>query len=501
MQTPNFTNPQFLDADGVGGMNPAMGVVSGAIASVGTANWAVAGLIAPEAMTVATSGMVMTVGLPSPWGIVTPAGIVVRAHGTQTGQDTTNYSANFAPLVPATGTVTAFLIATIAQIQQNPFPIPGPPQGDPAYNPNYVPAQGYAKNLYTVGITASITGPNNNTTYELARSTLTPGQTVFGGNSISGIGQVRTGVRLAKPYTVISSGGALTPDKAQLKILFGTPVTETLPVALSTVGLTFEFTNASGGNCIIAAAGSDGIVGGPTIGPVTSLTIPNGSSVSLYSTGFVYYVTQFSPSWISAVGGDLQGFLPNPLFNLTLQHAWIATQQFLGAIRGDATGLAINNNANSVNNIFVSDVGFLTTRAGIAANTGDITSNLGKLRAGLGSGGDPNAATLLVEFPFGRNAFGVYAKLPSGLIIQAGLVISVAGGFGAYNLPTAFPNECLSMTATDDGIGMGDMGIQPGGGYGVSTGFFLATAGYNNGFGNTPTYPAGIGINWMAIGY
>jgi hypothetical protein len=61
-----FTDPQFLDASAPGGMNPAMATLSGALTSVGSAAWAAPGLLAPEAMTVAFSGMVASVGLPLP---------------------------------------------------------------------------------------------------------------------------------------------------------------------------------------------------------------------------------------------------------------------------------------------------------------------------------------------------------------------------------------------------------------------------------------------------
>ena len=88
---PLFTDPQFLDANGTGGMNMAMGTVSGAVAAIGSGAWATPGLLAPEAMTVAFSGLVATVGLPRPWGLIASSGAVVRAHGTQTNADTQAY--------------------------------------------------------------------------------------------------------------------------------------------------------------------------------------------------------------------------------------------------------------------------------------------------------------------------------------------------------------------------------------------------------------------------
>lgn len=158
-------------------------------------------------------------------------------------------------------------------------------------------------------------------------------------------------------------------------------------------------------------------------------------------------------------------------------------------------------NLDDAGNLILS--GGLTGATFVATTSGNITANGGRLRASLQSGGDPAAATLLSEFQFGINGFGAYMIFPGGLIIQSGLVISVAGAFGSgnYNFPTGFPHQCFMIVGTDDGAGLGDIGIQPGGGYGVPTGFFTAAAGYNNGFGNTPTLAGGIGINWYAMGY
>ena len=57
-------------------------------------------------MTVGFTGMTANITLSPPWGLVTAAGIIVHAHGTQTGQDTTAYSVSFASLVPGSGSVT-----------------------------------------------------------------------------------------------------------------------------------------------------------------------------------------------------------------------------------------------------------------------------------------------------------------------------------------------------------------------------------------------------------
>ena len=276
MEYSNWTDPQFLDANGIGGMNLAETTVSGSIASAGSGAWAVPGLLAPETMTVSFSGLVATVGLPKPWGIVASSGAVVQAHGALTGTDTTNYSVSFASLVPASGSLTAYLAATITQIQQNPFAITGPPQGDPAYNPNFVPTVGYATNQYSVALGA-VSGAviDNVSTFELFRTTLVSGQTTI--TTYNTVGQARAGNRKAWPGATLASGGVLTPAQAQTILSPGVSgLTHTLPLASAAGGLTYGFVNGTA-SWTIAASGTDTIAGfGSTI------SIPSSGSVALW---------------------------------------------------------------------------------------------------------------------------------------------------------------------------------------------------------------------------
>lgn len=285
--TPNFTDPQFVDAAGTGGLNAAFGTVSGAISALGSGAWAAPGLIAPEAMTVSFSGLVATVGLPQPWGLVNASGTLVHAHGTQTGADTQSYSASFASLVPATGSVTAYLVASNASIQQNSFSIPGPPPGHPSYNPNFVPTIGYATNVGSVSLTATSGIPDNINTFELFRTTLVPSQTSV---SAWNMGYQRRALpRLAFPAYSVSSGGALTPAQAQ-GILYPatTGLTNTLPSATGAAGLVFRFFNTTGSAWTISTAGSDFIYGFAGEGQ---------SSIGIPSPGYMELWADASGSW------------------------------------------------------------------------------------------------------------------------------------------------------------------------------------------------------------
>ena len=278
-------------------MNAAFGTVSGSVASVGSGAWAAPGLLAPEAMTLAFSGMTVTVGLPSPWGLISSSGIVVRAHGTQTNQDTQNYSVAFNGFVPASGSVTAYLAATIQLIQQNPVSIPGPPQGHPSYNPSFVPTVGYATNVLSIALAAVTGGVDNVNTFELFRTTLTAGQT--GLTTVSTAGWVRAADRRAWPTLSVSSGGTLVPAQAYTVISpSASGLTHTLPPASGCGGLIFGFINPTTGNETVATSGSDVIAGSGTTG-LSSIAIPPSGTLELYTSGgTIWRIMAFSPNMV-----------------------------------------------------------------------------------------------------------------------------------------------------------------------------------------------------------
>jgi len=105
--------------------------------------------------------------------------------------------------------------------------------------------------------------------------------------------------------------------------------------------------------------------------------------------------------------------------------------------------------------------GQLGVNGQIYTNNGPITAQNARLRATYGArgSGDPNAATLLLDFPFYASGGG-YQILPSGCIIQWGQS-GPTGRLDVINFPVAFPNMCLSIVASEGGAAGFDSGGVP----------------------------------------
>jgi hypothetical protein len=512
-QNPNFTDPQFVDANGTGGLNAAFGTVSGAIAAVGSGAWAAPGLISPESMTLSFSGLVASVGLPLPWGVVNASGTLVHAHGTQTGADTQSYSASFASLVPATGSVTAYLVATLASIQQNPFSIPGPPPGHPSYNPNYVPTIGYATNVDSVALTATSGVPDNISTFELLRTTLTPGQVSVASWNTSF--QHRAVNRTALTASPVLSGGALTAPQAQ-GVLYANSIglTNTLPPVSGCGGLVFRCENNTGGPWIISTNGSDRIAGlaGTATNSITipypgyvefwgnaiaglwdikssspsasflfasrSVTVSGNTSYDISGAGAYYTVagsntTQILPA-ASYVPGNSYGFFAASACTLTISppSGSFTGNVFLG---GSINGLSstpmdagdwISVQSNGVNYIVIAASPAIASIHGQQAFTGSTTftvpSGIGPITArvwgGGGGGGGSNNTN-----GGGGGAGGNYSEIlltniPGGTVLtltvgSPGTGGTSGGGNGSAGTLSSIANGALTLVLANGGGG------------------------------------------------
>lgn len=337
MLTPNFTDPQFVDANGVGGLNAAFLSVSSSLSSAGSGMWSGPGLVNPENSGTGIAGLVATVNIPPPWGLITSGGTFVQAHGAQTGQDTTSYPVNFASVVPATGSVTAYCVATPIQIQQNPFPIPGPPPGHPSYNPDFVPTVGYATTVDSVALSASTTPPNNVTSFEIFRTTLSAGQSTLSG--LNTAGWSRAAVYRSWPSAAANTaGGLLTPAQAQV-VLSPTAggLTSTLPSLSTAGGLVYIFSNTSAGNWTIATVSAPDVISGFKAGTQNSVVLPPGGAIILQGRS--------SGSTWSIVGAS-----PNVL--LAQANTWTADQTVPNIIIGHNDALYGTNSGGSPSRLF-----------------------------------------------------------------------------------------------------------------------------------------------------
>jgi len=175
MKTPQIASQQFLSNTA---FNDNFALIKESVQEQNEGNMSVAGLISPNAVLFQFNGnLIVTVNAPLPFRVVFGNGIMAKALGTTDGQTTTVYDVNFASLVPGSGSVTVYLVCQTQTIQQSPVTVIGPPPGHPDYDPSFVPVVAYTEVDDTLNLFATTTAPDNETTFELGRVTLSAGQT------------------------------------------------------------------------------------------------------------------------------------------------------------------------------------------------------------------------------------------------------------------------------------------------------------------------------------
>jgi len=136
------------------------------------------------------------------------------------------------------------------------------------------------------------------------------------------------------------------------------------------------------------------------------------------------------------------------------------------------------------------------TGATLSSLNGNVTANNGRLRASLGASnsGDPNAATLLADFPGGANANGSWQFGPNGFLLQWGTGVATDTGNNIF-YGTAFATQNIAgAVAVIANAGFNGNTVQvfrwdP-------TGFAV----WGNNLVN-PLHPAQIGFSWIAMGF
>lgn len=368
MRTPVWTDGMYLDAATV---NPALTDLAVA-AQEAAGVWMLPGLVHPEAITWGTNALAVTGVMPAPFACVfasgSVSGVVAGAHGTTNGADSQSFSINLAPLVPASGLpVTAYVYATSGLITQTPLAVVGPPQGNPAYNSQFVPFVTNVESVATVVVSASVTPPDGVHQFTLATTSLASGQSSISPSALAFGGQTLAARIPTNQFQQVSTTQTLVVQQANSCIsVTASGITVTLPTASTSAGRVFSiFAAQPSGNFTLAANGSDslsGILPGVT---TTSVALTPGSWITLASDGNGWQGTQSGltpltwpatsppqPLSLSSSGGLVVPYGETVNGNLTvtgsssLQAVTATTGGFSGAITAGANsiiaGLEVN---------------------------------------------------------------------------------------------------------------------------------------------------------------
>lgn len=203
MRFANWADGQFVNASSMNATESlteqSFGVVVNGLHTPGLFNTVSSGSIA---------GLVFTITLNDPFGIVFGPGIVAQAWGAVDGVENHTYITNFSSLIPGSGSVTAYLIASLMRIAETPQEIVGPPLGHPDYDPAFAPFVSYSEIVDSIALTASLTPADNYATFEICRFTLIAGQTVLNPGDFGH--QIRAGAVLSRNGEVLTSDLAVT---------------------------------------------------------------------------------------------------------------------------------------------------------------------------------------------------------------------------------------------------------------------------------------------------
>ncbi len=313
MKTPNFSNNQFIDATS---MNSMVGMISSSLKDIDSALFT-PGLINPSSLSLTqTAGsLVATVSAPLPFRVLFSNGTLAAAYGTTNGATNSTYNVNFASLVPATGSVEVYLVASAVTINQSPYTVVGPPVGHPDYNPNFVSYTAYSEIQDSISFTATTTVPDNLTYIEVGRISLTAGQTTFTA-SFDTTHQVVAAASFAdylnilnnitfgsgnRFYSEVSITGNTTLDQTYsgrfLEITGGTTTTLPPPSA-SLTGVHFLWRNISATPATFTAANASYLLlissynSQQTVAGVSTYTIGPGVQGSMYCDGVNWVGTE-----------------------------------------------------------------------------------------------------------------------------------------------------------------------------------------------------------------
>jgi hypothetical protein len=336
VQTPIFSTKEYLNA---ANFNTAYGtLVSGDAALLGATARA-PGLIQPQAVTLTTgAGLTVTGTFNPPFGIVfgtggtATSGAVVQAHGVNTNQDTQTYTFNFSAVttgVSSGAPITGYIAATYTSIQQGPYTVTGPPPGHPDYNPSFVPYTAYTTQVDSLSISAVSAVPDNQVSFEIARTAVPISSASTGFVSGFSLGyQIRAASWNIFPAEVMS-GNLGTTEAGKYLVINGPTI---LPFTPNHQGLVFTMgVSITGTTQVISTAGSGDLIYGIGTTPATGL-----ASVTL-NPGTVY-------SFQASVGQGWQTLISNnrgaaSVYNAVVDGSGRSVYTYLAAVSGTPVGL------------------------------------------------------------------------------------------------------------------------------------------------------------------
>ncbi len=173
MQQPNYTDNQFVNG---ALLNQGQSYIAASLKDLG-ASLFTAGLFYPNDLTYTLNSLSVSVSAGTSFRLLDGEGNLCGFYGTTNGQTSSSVTVDFSSLVPVSGSVTAYLVATRYALSQNSTTVIGPPIGHPDYNPSNAPFLWYTETEDSLHVYATTTAPDNATVFELLRTTLTAGQT------------------------------------------------------------------------------------------------------------------------------------------------------------------------------------------------------------------------------------------------------------------------------------------------------------------------------------
>lgn len=327
MDIPVTANGQFVDSVL---LNQAVTTTMSSMRSIGL-RMHTYGLFNPTSMTITPASLVLSVQVPAPFAVLFGDGSLVAAHGTTNYNDTSAYSVNMASLVPGVGSVTAYVVASKTTISQTLTTVIGPPPGHPDYDPTFAPYEFGETSQETLAITGTTTVPDNSTTFELCRVTLSAGQVTITGGSIDKT-HWQYGSAVLNPTGVV----ATSYPGATVTVGVDGRITGISTVAYGPLAGTNTWTNPNTFNAQLTAHGglTSNAVDASGNGGQLRLTSGNYSTI-LRNDGTSMFLLQ------TASGNQTGGF------NAFRPFAWNLTS---GAVTIDGTGLGVIFGGNTVTN-------------------------------------------------------------------------------------------------------------------------------------------------------